>query len=402
MDTTICLRVAGFCTACTTAGIKRSSSAFGDMGLIVADRPAVAAGVFTQSRAAAAPVLVSRRHLAAGRPIGAILVNSGNANACTGAEGAANALALGADLARRLKLAPAQVLHASTGVIGHQLPVALMRKGLPVLVKGLAASNGFGLARTIMTTDLVPKWTCVEGYLDGRKITISGIAKGSGMIAPNMATMLSFVLTDAAVERKCLQRMWALVTADTFNRVTVDTDTSTNDSAFILAGGAAGNKRITDPTSAAGRHFMALLHQAVNPLARAIAIDGEGATKIITVTAAGFGSDAACDRVARTVAESPLVKTAMYGNDPNWGRIIAAAGRAGVPFPLSSISINLCRVPVFSKGAPAAFDRPALAARLKSSEVGIDLACGRGRGRARVYTCDYSYDYIKINADYHT
>jgi glutamate N-acetyltransferase/amino-acid N-acetyltransferase len=277
-----------------------------------------------------------------------------------------------------------------------------MKAALPDLEKNLGAGNGFGLAQTIMTTDLVPKWTFVQGYIGGKRVTVSGIAKGSGMIAPDMGTMLSFVLTDAAVDKGVLQAVWEDVTADTFNRVTVDSDTSTNDTACIMANGQAGNPVIDSLDTPEGARFRALLFKAVNPLAKKIAEDGEGATKLIKVEASGFGDNEACGQVARTVAESPLVKTAMFGNDPNWGRIIAAAGRSGVEFPLESVFIDVCHTRVFSRGTPAHFNREQLSEKLKAKEVYISLFCKGEGGYAYFYTCDYSYDYIKINAEYHT
>jgi glutamate N-acetyltransferase/amino-acid N-acetyltransferase len=277
-----------------------------------------------------------------------------------------------------------------------------MTAALPELTGNLSADNGFALAETIMTTDLVPKWTCVQGYIDGRKITIAGINKGSGMIAPNMATMLCFMITDAAVKPEILQKLWSEVAENTFNKVTVDTDTSTNDTAVILASGIAGNTEISAADSQEALHFKKLLFHAANPLAKMMAADGEGATKLIKVTAEGFGDKKLCDTVARTIAESPLVKTAMFGCDPNWGRIIAAAGRSGADFDPSDIDISICGITVLKAGTPQDFDAELLAVKLKAGEVYIDIFCGKASGRGHCYTCDYSYDYIKINADYHT
>ncbi len=401
-DPAQCLNVSGFRTAWCKAGIKSSEQARGDLGMIVCDKPAVCAGVFTQSRAQAAPVYISRERISSREHIRAVLINSGNANACTGPEGEENCYALGRAAASHLNIAEEDVVFASTGVIGHQLPVDLIRRNIPELAGKLGTENGFGLAETIMTTDLVPKWTCVRGEINGAAVTVSGIAKGSGMIAPNMATMLSFVCTDAAVSRAVLENVWKDVTARTFNCVTVDTDTSTNDSAFIFSSGMAGNTPVETETGSAYEELRNLVYEAVLPLARMIAADGEGATKLITVRAEGFGDDDFCRRIARTVAESPLVKTAVFGNDPNWGRIIAAAGRAGVDFKLDSVNIHLCGVCVFSAGGPCEFDRAEVSSLMKEKEMEIKLHCSEGGGSALMYTCDYSYDYIRINAEYHT
>ena len=222
------------------------------------------------------------------------------------------------------------------------------------------------------------------------------------MIAPHMATMLCFVVTDAAVEGNDLQRLWSEVTVATFNRTTVDSDTSTNDCAILMASGAAGNERVRASQPSEYARFRELVLAAVHPLAKLMAADGEGATKLVKVEAEGFGSDEACSRVARTIAESPLVKTAMFGCDPNWGRIIAAAGRSGVAFQPESVSIELSHVPVFVGGCPQDFDRDALVERLRSHEAYIRVRGGQAEGADYCYTCDYSYDYIKINAEYHT
>lgn len=401
METSLCCNVSGFRTACVRAGIKEKTDGE-DFGIIVAEKPVPAAGVFTLNSAAAAPVKLSRLHLNGGSPVRAVLVNSGNANACTGREGRENCLRLGRALAEGLDTDEEHVLYASTGVIGHQIPVQAMLERIPLLIRNLDNTAGFQLARTIMTTDTVPKWSTVHGYLGGRKVTVSGIAKGSGMIAPNMATMLGFVLTDAAVSSEILRKVWSDVTSCTFNRVTVDSDTSTNDTAIILASGKAGNSEISSEDSSEYARFRDLLFTAVNPLAKAIARDGEGATKLVKIEASGFGDDESCSVIARAIAESPLVKTALFGSDPNWGRIVAAAGKTGVDFSPENISVHVSGTPVLVRGTPVPFDRALLKASLDSHEVYISIQGNAARGYGHMYTCDYSYDYIKINAEYHT
>jgi len=402
MNTSLCCNVAGFKSASCSAGIKKSKGSAGDFGIIAADNPVPAAGVFSKNSAAAAPVKISRLHLEKSRRIRAVLINSGNANACTGEQGRKNCLRLGYEASSMLNAEETEILHASTGVIGHQLPVDSMLDALPGLINSLDTSGGYNLARTIMTTDIVPKWNTVQGYLGGKRITVSGIAKGSGMIAPCMATMLSFILTDAVVSAEVLRRLLPDIAARTFNRVTVDSDTSTNDTAVIMASGNAGNPEISSENDPEYIHLRDLLYIAVHPLAKAIARDGEGATKLITVEAKGFGDDRACMTIARAIAESPLVKTAMFGCDPNWGRIIAAAGKTDVLFSPEDVSIFVSGNPVLLTGEPVPFDRDRLQSSLQSREVYISIQGSAQGGYASMYTCDYSYDYIKINAEYHT
>ncbi len=385
----------GFRAAAVAAGIKAGRP---DLALIVGEGPCAAAGVFTQSRAAAAPVLVSREHLVAGRAR-AIVVNAGCANAATGAPGLRDAREMAAVTAASLGLQPEDVLVASTGVIGVPLPMGKVRLGIASAARLLAREGGADAALAILTTDTRPKTTTLSLTLGGRPATIGAMAKGAGMIAPNMATLLAFFTTDAAVAPALLRRALVEAVGESLNRITVDGDTSTNDTALLLASGAAG----APPIEAEGADFDAFrrgLTRAARALAEAIIRDGEGVTRIAKVRVSGAASDADADRIARTIAESPLVKTAMHGGDPNWGRILAAAGRAGSAADLGRVDIFLGDVWVAEGGAARPYDEGEAARAMREDPVRIRLDLHSGPGEGWLWTSDLTHGYIDINAHY--
>jgi glutamate N-acetyltransferase/amino-acid N-acetyltransferase len=384
------------------AGIRKAGRR--DLMLMTFAAGTKVAGVFTQNSFAAAPVQVCRELLAAKKPVRALVVNAGNANCGTGAAGVEAARRTGAAVARAIRCAPDEVLPFSTGVILEHLPVDRIEAALPRCVETLGAAHWAEAAAAIMTTDTVAKACSANAEVDGRRVSVTGIAKGVGMLQPNMATMLAFVATDAAVAQPVLQQLVKEVADASFNRVTVDGDTSTNDSFMLIATGRAGNAEIasTDaPAYAALRR--AVLAVAV-PLAQAIARDGEGATKFITIRVDGAVDEAEAARVAKTIAHSPLVKTAFFASDPNLGRLIMAIGNAGVPaLDTSRVNIWLGDVRVLADGGRDPAYREEDGARImQPAEIGIRVELGRGAAAATVWTCDYSYDYVKINAEYRT
>jgi len=385
----------GFRAAAVAAGIKPAGL---DLALIAADRPCAAAGVFTTNRAVAAPVVVSREHLASGRAR-AIVVNAGCANAATGEAGLRDAREMAADTARALGGDPGEVVVASTGVIGVPLPMAKVRSGIAAAAGQLSRHGGEAASRAILTTDTRPKAVSVPLTLAGRGATLAGMAKGAGMIAPNLATMLAFFTTDAAIEPGLLRRALVEAVGESLNRITVDGDTSTNDTAVILASGAAGAPAL-GTEGADFDAFRAALVAAARRLAEAIVRDAEGATRIAEVRVEGAPSAAAADRIARTIAESPLVKTALHGGDPNWGRILAAAGRAGVDVELSRADIFLGDVWVAEHGAARAYDETAAAAAMREDPVRLRLHLHAGPSSGWLWTSDLSRGYIDINAHY--
>jgi glutamate N-acetyltransferase/amino-acid N-acetyltransferase len=326
-----------------------------------------------------------------------VLVNAGNANACNGAQGDADNRALAEWVSRSLHIAPDAVLTASTGIIGHLLPMDKLHRGIQAAVSELDRNEATdqALAQAIMTTDTRPKLSAVEADSEHwvAPIRFGGMCKGAGMIAPNMATMLAFLTTDVRMSADLLQDALNRAVAVSFNSVTVDGDTSTNDMCLLLASGMGlGEISVRGPA----------FEDFVEALAKEIARDGEGATKLVEVTVQGALTQAGAHRIAKTVAESPLVKTALYGNDPNWGRLLMAAGRAGVPFDPNYVEARLGEIVVFQEGTGVEFDRLAAHDYLKSPEVQITIDLHTGDEAATVWTCDYSYDYIKINAEYHT
>ena len=392
------LQVAGFQAGAVKAGIRGKDRL--DVALIYSEVPAAAAGVFTTSKVKAAPVLLDMEYLRDGKAQ-AIIVNSGIANACTGKPGMELALGTSRLVAAQLGLADDLVLVASTGVIGQQLDLAIFSNCMPPLAESLRKDGFSDVARAMMTTDTVPKTARREVELSGKKITILGLAKGSGMIMPNMATMLSFIVTDVAVHASVLQQMLRQSVAQSFNAVTVDGDTSTNDTVLLLANGKAGNAEICSLDAADGRLFRQCLDDLCLDLALQIVKDGEGATKFITVHVKGAASRQEADQAARTVANSSLVKTAFFGEDANWGRIIAALGRAGIDVDPDRVDISFDEVMMVRDGLGLGPEQEKLATgvlKKKAFAVVIDLKTGQSE--AKVYTCDLSLDYIRINADY--
>lgn len=365
------------------------------------------AGVFTQNSFAAAPVQVCREHLSLGMPIRALVVNAGNANCGTGAQGLAAARATCEAAATLLGVTPQAVMPFSTGVILEHLPVERIQTALPQCVSSLGENNWAAAAAAIMTTDTVPKGASSSAQIGGKTVKVTGIAKGVGMLQPNMATMLTYIATDAAIAQPMLQRLVKEVADKSFNCVTVDGDTSTNDSFVLIATGRAGNAEISSANSTNGADYAALrlavLAVAV-PLAQAIARDGEGATKFITIRISGAADEAEGARVAKCIAHSPLVKTAFFASDPNLGRLIMAIGNAGVAdLDTSRVSIWLGDVRVLLNGGRDPAYREEDGARvMKPAEINVHVALGRGSAEATVWTCDYSYDYVKINAEYRT
>jgi glutamate N-acetyltransferase/amino-acid N-acetyltransferase len=387
----------GYRYSATYAGIRAQPR--NDLALIVSGVPAAAAAVFTQNRVQAAPVKLCRQHLRASRgQVGAILVNAGNAN-CATRTGDRVALASCRAVAKLLKLPPAQVLPASTGVIGVELDFALIQKALPQLVAGLAENRFNDVARAIMTTDLVAKEAFAEVKLRRGTVRIAGMTKGSGMIHPRMATTLGFVLTDANIPAAKLRGILTCATERSYNRISVDGDTSTNDTVVLLANGCSGVR--PDPNEfAAFTEGVAVVMEA---LARQIARDGEGANKLITIDVAGASNDDAAAALARAIANSPLVKTAIAGSDPNWGRILSAAGNAGVAFDPAKVDIEMQDVLVCRGGLAARFSEDDLKQKLDQPECSIHFQIrGKDKGRARFWTCDFTEGYIRINASYRT
>jgi len=388
----------GFSYGAARGGIRGKDRL--DIGLIFCDRPAVAAGVFTTSRVKAAPVVLDMERVAAGRAQ-AILVNSGIANACTGRQGEEAARASASLAAATLGLPEEMVLLASTGVIGMPLDVACFEKVMDRLVADMAPDRYEDVARAMMTTDKVPKVASSTVTINGRQVSFLGLAKGAGMIMPRMATMLCFVMTDANISAEALQAMLTHSNNLSFNRITVDGDTSTNDTVLILANCRAANEKVDDLHSEAFLRLQGALDDLLLELALQLVADGEGATKVVTVQIKGASSDQEAEQAARTVANSSLVKTAFFGEDANWGRIIAALGRSGVGFDPERVDIAFDDVVLVRDGLGqdmATEERATMILKRPRFTVTIDLKTGSGS--CAVYTCDLSLDYVKINADY--
>jgi glutamate N-acetyltransferase/amino-acid N-acetyltransferase len=387
----------GFRAAGLHCGIKKAGVL--DLALIVSDRSGPIAGVFTTNQVVAAPVTLDRLHLRQG--VGrAILINSGNANACTGRPGMAAAQRTAAVVARTLGIPLHEVFVGSTGVIGRPLPVDRIVKVVPHLFEHVSSLGGLNAARAILTTDLKPKTIARRARINGRTVIIGGMAKGSGMIHPAMATMLGYLTTDAAITRTALQRALRQAVDESFNCVSVDGDTSTNDTVLCLANGLAGNRPIMEGTPAF-RQFVRLLTEACQTLALAICRDGEGVTKVVKIDVQGARNTLQAKQVANTIGTSNLVKTALFGEDANWGRVMAAIGRAGVTLDPAKIDVSFGGVPMVSKGVslgPAAERRIAKVFRCK--EFTIQVKLGKGRHRSHLWTTDLSYDYVRINASY--
>ena len=393
------LPVAGVALGIAEAGIKKANRK--DLLVMVLDEGTQAAGVFTQNRFCAAPVTVAKQHLAHAA-IRALAVNTGNANAGTGEAGIQHALATCAETGRLLGCTTQQVLPFSTGVIMEPLPVDKIVQGLPAAVANCNADNWFKAAHAIMTTDIVPKAASKQVQIGGKTVTVTGIAKGSGMIRPNMATMLGYVATDAVISQPLLQEMTRYAADHSFNRITVDGDTSTNDAFIVLATGKAGHAEITRQDSSEFAQLQQAVTAVAAELAKMIVRDGEGATKFITVQIeAGKDADE-CAKVAYAIAHSPLVKTAFFASDPNLGRILAAIGYAGIDdLNVDGIQLYLDDVLVAEKGGRAADYREADGQRvMNQAEITIRVVLNRGSASTTVWTCDFSYDYVKINASY--
>jgi glutamate N-acetyltransferase / amino-acid N-acetyltransferase len=388
----------GFGAAGVACGIKASGAP--DLSLVVSDTPASAAAVFTTNLAVAAPIVVSRDSLErSGHRARAVVINSGCANACTGADGLEHARSMAALTAAAIGCTNQDVLVASTGVIGVKLDMTKVGRGISDAARQVSADGGAAAARAIMTTDPFPKEAAVEVTIGSGTFRIGGMAKGSGMIEPLMATMLGVLSTDAAVHPDVLQRALGIVVNETFNAITVDGECSTNDCVFLLANGTSG----VSIGQAELPAFVEALRAVCEPLAVGIVRGGEGATKLITVRVTGAASDREARRAARAIANSPLVKTAVHGGDPNWGRLIAVAGRSGAAFSLDGAAVRIGPVLLFSEGAP--FDERAgeAADYLRSRDIDIEVDLGTGgNGRSHMWTCDLSAEYVRINAEYRT
>jgi len=395
------LSVPGFRAAAVKAGIRKAGDKRDDLALVLCNTLASSAGVFTLNEVRAAPVQITEKRLISGKSR-AVLVNAGVANAMTGKDGLRAAKATTGEVARLLKMNRSDVLCASTGVIGVQLPAHKMIRATPALVKKLSP-NGFDeFSKAILTTDSAPKVAQIYFKLGARRATLLGIAKGSGMIAPNMATMLAFLFTDVGADSKLLQEILSDVTERTFNRVTVDGDTSTNDTLLIMSSGAAGNMPISAINPAA-KTLAKAVEDVCYQLTEKIARDAEGGTKVARVIVRGALSESDAVKVARTIAESPLVKAALHGGDPNWGRIAAAAGRSGAKMDQWNLDIKIGGIPCVKSGtASKQFDEKKVAAAMKKAEVKFEINLNLGQGEASFLACDLSAEYVRINAHYRT
>ena len=388
----------GFRAAGVACGIKANGRP--DLAVIASEVPATAAAVFTTNRAIAAPIIVSRDHLSrSGGVMQAIVVNSGCANACTGEDGLADAREMTSITGAALAIDAGRVLVASTGVIGVKLKMKNVARGIEDAVRALSPDGGPSAARAIMTTDPVPKEAAIEAHADAGTFRLGGIAKGSGMIEPLMATMLGFVTLDARVDATLLQRALKAAVDDTFNAITVDGECSTNDCVFALANGASG---VTLGESDYA-FLVDALRQVCEPLAIGIVRGGEGATKLVTVHVVGAASNDEARRTARAISNSPLVKTAIHGGDPNWGRLVAVMGRSGSEFTLERAAVRIGPIELFKDGTPYDERANEAAEYLKGSELTVEVDMGTGgTGRSHMWTCDLSAEYVKINAEYRT
>jgi glutamate N-acetyltransferase / amino-acid N-acetyltransferase len=394
---------AGFTFAATHCGLKRSRL---DLGILVSDQPASTAALFTMNQIVAAPVIASREHLRKSRgQMRGIIVNSGNANCCTKQDGYPASIATASTFAAELGgIDPSQVLVCSTGVIGAPLRVEKILAAVPHIV--LARSSEAGafeeFARSIMTTDTRPKWATAKCRISGKQVRLLGCAKGSGMIEPNMATMLAFIATDAAISPALLDRALRASVQRTFNSITVDGDTSTNDTVAVLANGQSGAREIKGASGADYKTFRAALEKVCKSLALAIIEDGEGAQRTIEIEVRGTASEHSARRIAKTIANSPLVKTAFAGADPNWGRILAAAGRSGVKFDPRRVNISIAGAAVCRGGAEHPFDERDVHQKMLAKHVPVRVDLHAGKASARVWTCDFTIEYVHINSSYRT
>ncbi len=386
----------GFVAAGVAAGLKKSGKR--DVMLVFSEEPATAAAVFTTNQVVAAPVLLSRANVADGS-IRAAVANAGNANACTGAKGLADARAMAEETARLLGVAASDVLVASTGVIGMPMPVAQVLAGIGEAAERLEGTGADSAAEAIMTTDTFPKQAAVTVEAQGRRYTVGGMAKGSGMIRPDMATMLAFVTTDAPLSAEACRAALSAAARSSFNRITVDGETSTNDTCLLMANGAAGGSEIEPGTDTFGAVAQAVAH-VCGELARMIVRDGEGATKFITVTVRGALTDADAETAAMAVASSQLFKCAIFGGDANWGRAASAAGASRAKVDADLIEVSFAGVVTCRNGTAVAFDEEVVAAALAEKDVEVVVDLHLGDGEAVVWTCDLTYEYVRINADY--
>lgn len=386
----------GFMAGATSAGIKKSGKR--DVCILAAEAPAPAAGVFTTSSTAAAPVLLSRRHLAGGM-LRAVVTNSGNANACTGPAGMRDASAMAEAAAGALGCLIEEIAVCSTGVIGVPLPLELVTAGIEEAASALDTRNGEDAAEAIMTTDTFPKQLAICVTIDGRTFTVGGMAKGSGMIQPNMATMLAYLTTDAPLDSRSCDEILRSAVARSFNRITVDSDTSTNDACILMASGAEGGPQLLKG-SVAYDAVAAAVCEVATALAQMVVRDGEGATKFVTVSVRGAASEADAELAAFAIANSPLMKTALFGEDANWGRVAMAVGKSGAHVDPSALEIIFAGIVTCREGTAVPFDEAEAAVLLARPEVEIEVDLHVGDAEARVWTCDFSYDYVRINGDY--
>ena len=388
----------GFTAAGVRAGIKKSGNL--DVAVIYTEKEAAVAGVFTKNQVAAAPIRVSKIVVNTGTAH-AIVANAGCANACTGEQGLRDAEKMAEVAAEELHCRQDDVVVASTGVIGVNLNMEKMTAGIKDAVKNLSREGSVNAGNAIVTTDTYSKSCATEVEIGGKQIRFGAIAKGSGMIQPDMATMLCFITTDAAIDQKLLQSALSEITEVTFNMISIDGDMSTNDMVTVLANGAAGNEKITSKNDDY-KIFYTTLESICRELSKKIASDGEGATKFLTINVNGAESFSDAKKVGMSVAKSPLVKTAFFGEDPNWGRVICAVGYSGVKINPSSTVVKFGDIPVYAHGVGANYNDAALKKVMASHDIVIDIELGLGETNATVWSCDFSYEYVKINGEYHT
>lgn len=386
----------GFSAAGIHCGVKHKKK---DLGIIVSEVPATVAGVFTTNAIKAAPLVLTKETVYNNEKMQAIIINSGNANACTGKQGMLDAKKMQQLTANKLGIAANLVGVSSTGVIGEMMKMDKIEAGIAAIEVGHKLENAIDFAQSILTTDTVMKNTAYNIEIDGKEVIIAGVAKGSGMIEPNMATMLSFMTTDANIEQKELQALLKSTTDTTFNAITVDGDTSTNDTVLVLANGLAQNNSLT-PAHPEWAKFEEVFHLVAQDLAKMIAKDGEGATKLIEVTVDGGVTNEEARKIAKTIVGSPLVKTAVFGCDANWGRVICAIGYSGCTIDPTNIHIKIGDTVVVEQGEPIAFSEEALTDYLKNHEVKIYANIYQGDGSGKAWGCDLTYDYVQINATY--
>ena len=388
----------GFQAAGVKAGIKKSGNL--DVAVIYTEQEAAVAGTFTQNAVASAPVRASKKVIATGMAH-AITANAGCANACTGEQGEKDAAAMQDITATALGCKADDVVVASTGVIGVNLPMDKMENGIKQAVKELSSDGSENAGKAIITTDTYSKACATEITLGGKEVRFGAIAKGSGMIQPNMATMLCFITTDAAIDSKLLQKALSEIVEVSFNMISIDGDMSTNDMVIVLANGAAGNAKITEENEDY-KLFKATLQNICQELSKKIAADGEGATKFLTISVTGARNFAEAKTIGMSVAKSPLVKTAFFGEDPNWGRVICAVGYAGVPMDPNKTVVKFGDIPVYANGVGADYDEAELRKVMEAHDIVIGIDMGEGEAQADIWSCDFSYEYVKINGEYHT